>query len=258
MKKDSQNSISADKRADRMAVSFTVFLLIITSAVFSVSESHALLVENGGSSLQKSVEVSVLYSDNHQENHENSSEILKSSVEKPLENMEKDRETDAIPVKKKKTVKAVPPEADNSKKVKKTFKKEKKSAPSSVKHSASDKSAADMNNRSAPKTQNKSLSGAGQSGEMSKAAYNLLLSKLSSIKRYPQRARRQGKEGQCVIALNISDSGVVLSGSVNKSSSHLVLDAECERLVSKITGFDTHERQSRNVVLIPVNFHLED
>ena len=241
-----------------MAISFTFIFIIISIAAFTVSESHALLIENGNSSSQKSVEVSVLYSDNHQENTKDSTETPKSYEDKPEENIEKDKAPDAIPLKKKKTLKAVTPKTDNLKEIKKPLKKEKKSAAVSAKNSAPDKSAADMSERSELKTQNKSLSGAGQRPETSKATYNQLLLRLSSLKRYPQRARRQGKEGQCVIALNISDSGVVISGSVKKSSSHLVLDAECERLISKITGFDTHEKQSRNVVLIPVNFHLED
>ena len=249
MKKNSLKNTSADKKADRMAISFTFLFIIISIAAFTVSESHALLIENGNSSSQKSVEVSVLYSDNHHGNTKDSTETPKSYEDKPEENIEKDKAPDAIPLKKKKTLKAVTPKTDNLKEIKKPLKKEKKSAAVSAKNSAPD-----MSERSELKTQNKSLSGAGQSPETSKATYNQLLLRLSSLKRYPQRARRQGKEGQCVIALNISDLGVVISGSVKKSSSHLVLDAECERLISKITGFDTHEKQSRNVVLIPCEF----
>ncbi|MBQ3679109.1 MAG: energy transducer TonB [Succinivibrio sp.] len=88
--------------------------------------------------------------------------------------------------------------------------------------------------------------------------YRLLLQKITSLKQYPARARRQGEEGRCEILFNVSPDGRVIAGKLRKSSGHSVLDRECRHLVSVMIGFDTQEQKGSGTVVIPIVFRLSD
>lgn len=259
MKRNSRFPLSVDKRADRMAYGFTLLLVSIAIAVLSVSESHALLVEGGSQSgvNAKTVEVDVMYTKREPEESDSPDSVNTSTSDNMAETVPvKEENTNSVVRKKTEHNKPAPKKIEKkiteTKNKKKHLKQNRRSDTANTLNPPSSTSKTSVNSESQNNSENSS------STTDSKENYNLLLSKLSSLKRYPQRARRQGKEGECIILLKLSENGTVLSGEINKSSNHLVLDSECNRLISKIVGFNTEIRNLKKSVLIPISFHLKD
>ena len=102
----------------------------------------------------------------------------------------------------------------------------------------------------------KAQSSAANSASVYKNAFSSLLSRVSSLKEYPSRARRQGIEGKCVINFKINTNGVVTGAAVTQKSGQVVLDSACKRLGTKLIGFNTGAKGGDFNVKVPVNYRL--
>lgn len=96
----------------------------------------------------------------------------------------------------------------------------------------------------------------------SKAAYDnafaSLLSRISSIKEYPYRAKRQGIEGKCIITFKVNKQGIVSEALLTQKSGQILLDSACKRLGSRLLGFKTGAYGEEVNVQVPVNYRLVD
>lgn len=160
--------------------------------------------------------------------------------------------------------KVVKPEPKN-KTVKKTPQKKKQpvNKKQSVKSSSKDlpKSAAadkrgNGNKRGLSQGSAKAPSSAASTASVYKNAFSSLVSRVSSLKEYPSRARRQGIEGKCVINFKVNSNGVVTGAAVTQKSGQVVLDSACKRLGTKLIGFNTGAKGGDFNVKVPVNYRL--
>ncbi|WP_303960974.1 TonB family protein [Succinatimonas hippei] len=160
--------------------------------------------------------------------------------------------------------KVVKPEPKN-KTVKKTPQKKKQpvNKKRSVKSSSKDlpKSAAadkrgNRNKRGLSQGLIKAQSSAANTASAYKNAFSSLLARVSSLKEYPSRARRQGIEGKCVINFKVNTNGVVTGAAVTQKSGQVVLDSACKRLGTKLIGFNTGAKGGDFNVKVPVNYRL--
>ena len=102
----------------------------------------------------------------------------------------------------------------------------------------------------------KAQSSAASTASVYKNAFSSLLSRVSSLKEYPSRARRQGIEGKCVINFKVNSNGVVTGAAVTQKSGQVVLDSACKRLGTKLIGFNTGAKGGDFNVKVPVNYRL--
>lgn len=114
------------------------------------------------------------------------------------------------------------------------------------------------NKKGTPKGSPVSKTQSVSTGQVYKNAFSSLLSRVSSLKEYPSRARRQGIEGKCVISFKVNSSGVVTASSVTQKSGQIVLDSACKRLGLKLVGFNTGAKGGDFNVKVPVNYTLVD
>lgn len=114
------------------------------------------------------------------------------------------------------------------------------------------------NQKGTPKGSPASKTQSASTGQVYKNAFSSLLSRVSSLKEYPSRARRQGIEGKCVISFKVNSSGIVTAASVTQTSGQVVLDSACKRLGSKLVGFNTGAKGGDFNVKVPVNYTLVD
>ncbi len=261
-----------EQKADRIALTFTVLTVALSFMIALYAKSYALSTAGMGAVASSGVEVSLvtLSDDRDVLKEENDTETTNSQTKINKEQNKLTEHTkDVIPVKK-----AVAQPVKNTQKTfkKKVLKKVSSHKPTKKKSLPVHKSELTSNHQNAENTQkessdtlsDRSLNTKGKSvnpslnGNSEAATYNLLIAKLNELKRYPTRAIRQSKEGQCIILLKVSKGGIVESGRIDKSSSHLILDAECKRLIEKITGFDTKEHALSRYVTVPVTFSLKD
>lgn len=142
---------------------------------------------------------------------------------------------------------------------KKTVVKKKKSVKSSSsdlpKTIAADKSGSG-NKKGSLQGSAKVQSAAARSAGIYKNAFSSLLSRVSSLKEYPSRARRQGIEGKCEISFKVNSSGVVTGATVTQTSGQVILDSACKRLGTKLVGFNTGAQGGDFNVKVPVSFKL--
>lgn len=84
-----------------------------------------------------------------------------------------------------------------------------------------------------------------------------LLSFLQSKRKYPKNAIRHNIEGECVLRISINSNGIVEKSILEKESSYSVLNNECKRLSSIVTGFNVNAKSSMSVI-VPVRFLLNE
>ena len=156
------------------------------------------------------------------------------------------------PEPKKKTVKKTPQKKKLPVNKKQSVKSSSKDLPKS---SAADKRG-NGNKRGMSQGLAKAQSSAASTASVYKNAFSSLLARVSSLKEYPSRARRQGIEGKCVINFKVNSNGVVTGAAVTQKSGQVVLDSACKRLGTKLIGFNTGAKGGDFNVKVPVNYRL--
>lgn len=156
------------------------------------------------------------------------------------------------PEPKKKTVKKTPQKKKQPVNKKQSVKSFSKDLPKSA---AADKRG-NGNKRGLSQGSAKALSSAASTASVYKNAFSSLVSRVSSLKEYPSRARRQGIEGKCVINFKVNTNGVVTGAAVTQKSGQVVLDSACKRLGTKLIGFNTGAKGGDFNVKVPVNYRL--
>ena len=156
------------------------------------------------------------------------------------------------PEPKKKTVKKTPQKKKQPVNKKQSVKSSSKDLPKSA---AADKRG-NGNKRGLSQGSAKAPSSAASTASVYKNAFSSLVSRVSSLKEYPSRARRQGIEGKCVINFKVNTNGVVTGAAVTQKSGQVVLDSACKRLGTKLIGFNTGAKGGDFNVKVPVNYRL--
>ena len=156
------------------------------------------------------------------------------------------------PEPKKKTVKKTPQKKKQPVNKKQSVKSSSKDLPKSA---AAD-NRGNGNKRRLSQGSAKAQSSAASTASVYKNAFSSLLSRVSSLKEYPSRARRQGIEGKCVINFKVNSNGVVTGAAVTQKSGQVVLDSACKRLGTKLIGFNTGAKGGDFNVKVPVNYRL--
>ena len=156
------------------------------------------------------------------------------------------------PEPKKKTVKKTPQKKKQPVNKKQSVKSSSKDLPKSA---AADKRG-NGNKRGLSQGSAKAPSSAASTASVYKNAFSSLVSRVSSLKEYPSRARRQGIEGKCVISFKVNSNGVVTGAAVTQKSGQVVLDSACKRLGTKFIGFNTGAKGGDFNVKVPVNYRL--
>ena len=156
------------------------------------------------------------------------------------------------PEPKKKTVKKTPQKKKQPVNKKQSVKSFSKDLPKSA---AADKRG-NGNKRGLSQGSAKAPSSAASTASVYKNAFSSLVSRVSSLKEYPSRARRQGIEGKCVISFKVNTNGVVTGAAVTQKSGQVVLDSACKRLGTKLIGFNTGAKGGDFNVKVPVNYRL--
>ena len=156
------------------------------------------------------------------------------------------------PEPKKKTVKKTPQKKKQPVNKKQSVKSFSKDLPKSA---AADKRG-NGNKRGLSQGSAKAPSSAASTASVYKNAFSSLVSRVSSLKEYPSRARRQGIEGKCVINFKVNSNGVVTGAAVTQKSGQVVLDSACKRLGTKLIGFNTGAKGGDFNVKVPVNYRL--
>ena len=156
------------------------------------------------------------------------------------------------PEPKKKTVKKTPQKKKQPVNKKQSVKSSSKDLPKSA---AADKRG-NGNKRGLSQGSAKAPSSAASTASVYKNAFSSLVSRVSSLKEYPSRARRQGIEGKCVINFKVNTNGVVTGAAVTQKSGQVVLDSACKRLGTKFIGFNTGAKGGDFNVKVPVNYRL--
>ena len=156
------------------------------------------------------------------------------------------------PEPKKKTVKKTPQKKKQPVNKKQSVKSSSKDLPKSA---AADKRG-NGNKRGLSQGSAKAPSSAASTASVYKNAFSSLVSRVSSLKEYPSRARRQGIEGKCVISFKVNSNGVVTGAAVTQKSGQVVLDSACKRLGTKLIGFNTGAKGGDFNVKVPVNYRL--
>lgn len=111
------------------------------------------------------------------------------------------------------------------------------------------------NTKSAPMEQDTKLSNEVALDKVN--AVTALLAFLKSKRKYPKNARRHNIEGECVLRVSINSTGIVEKSILEKESSYSVLNNECKRLSSIVTGFNAKAKSSMSVI-VPVRFVLNE
>ena len=156
------------------------------------------------------------------------------------------------PEPKKKTVMKTPQKKKQPVNKKQSVKSSSKDLPKSA---AADKRG-NGNKRGLSQGSAKAPSSAASAASVYKNAFSSLVSRVSSLKEYPSRARRQGIEGKCEIGFKVNSSGVVTGATVTQTSGQVVLDSACKRLGAKLVGFNTGAQGGDFNVKVPVSFKL--
>lgn len=156
------------------------------------------------------------------------------------------------PEPKKKTVKKTPQKKKQPVNKKQSVKSSSKDLPKSA---AAD-NRGNGNKRGLSQGSAKAPSSAASTASVYKNAFSSLVSRVSSLKEYPSRARRQGIEGKCVISFKVNSNGVVTGAAVTQKSGQVVLDSACKRLGTKLIGFNTGAKGGDFNVKVPVNYRL--
>ena len=137
---------------------------------------------------------------------------------------------------------------------KKVVKKENR-RPTKVTNSTSTNSTATNTNA---RLTNAPATSSGNTRQIRDRAFNSLVARVSSLKEYPSRARRQGIEGRCVLRFAVNSTGRVTAASMSQSSGQVLLDTACKRLASKLVGFNTGTSGGDFNVQVPITFSLKN
>jgi len=114
---------------------------------------------------------------------------------------------------------------------------------------------------SEPGTTKARTGGAGRERPDAASAYfGTILSRLEQMKRYPDAARKLGREGTVLVRFELDRAGALVSWRIEKGSGLDELDREVESMVHKAAPFppfpDDMDRD-RLVLVVPVSFSLK-
>ncbi len=252
------------KWSDRLAIVFTGTVLAALLAFFSFDSSYANTIAD-----EKITKFQILSIEQEIESQVRGDSEDEAKQEKKEESV---KEINSVPVKEKVISESKSISYKEQKKVVKTRKTEKKTLDK-------DKKTKIENNKTSKSSLNNAKSNvkgndnkghaqgsyrekAQDSLTKSKAVYNnaftSLLSKISSEKEYPYRAKRQGIEGKCVITFKVNKKGIVSEALLTQKSGQILLDSACKRLGAKLVGFKTGAYGEDVNVQVPVNYRLVD
>jgi protein TonB len=95
--------------------------------------------------------------------------------------------------------------------------------------------------------------------EAARAYFGTILARLEQVKRYPDAARRFGREGTVLVRFELDRAGTLMSWRIEKGSGQDDLDREVEAMVRQAAPFppfpETLARE-RLVLVVPVSFSL--
>ncbi|MBO7476128.1 MAG: energy transducer TonB, partial [Campylobacter sp.] len=104
----------------------------------------------------------------------------------------------------------------------------------------------------------------GNEAKALKASWQGLIKRhVNKFKKYPQKARRMGKEGIVTISVSIDKNGNVLSASIKKSSEFADLDEAGLELFKKASPIPAAPSEiigmnSQMTFNMPINYNLKD
>ncbi len=252
------------KWSDRLAIVFTGTVLAALLAFFSFNSSSAntIAVEEITKFQILSIEQEIESSDREEPEDGANQEKKEEAV----------KEINSVPVKKelisesrisnfkeqKKTAKTQKTEKNTLDKNKKTKIENNKTSKSSLNDAKSNIKNNDNKGHAQGTYGEKSQNLLTKSKAVYNNAFTSLLSKISSEKEYPYRAKRQGIEGKCVITFKVNKQGIVSEALLTQKSGQILLDSACKRLGAKLVGFKTGAYGEEVNVQVPVNYRLVD